>query len=183
VLAQSRAFDARELAEYRLTVEVFERFVAASDRIAVVSREDQHLVDRPLFTRDVSVLGDAPVVAHELELRLSQHDGLAGALRTEGMTAREYTTFALTLFGARLAYGFMASGALRFVPKGVPTDNVHFVETHLAAVTKVLQVLGVEEPPPGVAGFLIVRQARQIGGAIVVRAGQEVTRIAGREGD
>lgn len=162
VAAQSRAFDAKELAEYRLTVEVFERFVVASDGIAIVSREDQRLSDQPLFTREVSVLGDAPVMARDLEARLSGHDGLARALSAARITAREYATFALTLFGARLAHGFLSSGALRSIPKGVASDNVQFVETHLAAVTKVLQVLGVEEPAPAshsVARLLIVRKA------------------------
>ena len=150
--SQPRAFDAKELAEYRLTLPVFERFVDASDRIAAVTRGDQRFVEHPLFTREVSVLGDATVMARELETRLSNHSALAEALRAAGLSAREFTTFALTLFGARLAHGFMSSGALRSVPKGVATDNVQFVAAHLAAVTKVLQVLRVEEPAPNEPG-------------------------------
>jgi hypothetical protein len=146
--AQPRPFETKELAEYRLTIPVFERFVDASERIAAVTRGDQGFVEHPLFTREVSVLGDATVMARELEARLSNHSALAEALRAAGLSAREYTTFALTLFGARLAHGFMSSGALRSVPKGVATDNVQFVAAHLSAVTRVLQVLGVEEPPP-----------------------------------
>jgi hypothetical protein len=146
--SQPRAFDAKELAEYRLTLPVFERFVDASDQIAAVTRGDQRFVEQPLFTREVSVLGDATVMARELETRLSNDSALAEALRAAGLSAREYTTFALTLFGARLAHGFMSSGALRSVPKGVATDNVQFVAEHISAVIKVLQVLGVEEPPP-----------------------------------
>jgi hypothetical protein len=146
--AQPRAFDAKELAEYRLTLPVFERFVAASDRIAAVTRGDQRLIEHPLFTRDVTVLGDAPSMARELESRLSDHPDLSEALRAARISAREYTTFALTLFGARLAHGFMSSGVLHSIPKGVATDNVQFVAAHLSAVTKVLQVLGVEEPAP-----------------------------------
>ena len=111
--SQPRAFDAKDLAEYPLTLPVFERFVDASDRIAVITRGDQRFVEHPLFTREVSVLGDATVMARELETRLSNHSALAEALRAAGLSARGYTRFALTLFGARLAHGFMSSGALR----------------------------------------------------------------------
>lgn len=144
--AQSGAFDAKELAEYRLTTATFERFVAASEQVAIVSRQDRTLSEYPLFTRDVSVLGEATVVAGQLQARLSGHAALANALSVTGITAREYTKFALTLFGARLAHGFLSTGALRSVPKGVATDNVEFVKEHLEAVIRVLQVLGVEEP-------------------------------------
>ena len=144
--AQSRAFDTKELSEYRLTPQVFQHFAAASERIAAISAEDEELKARPLFTKEVAVLGDAPEMARELESRLSGHRGLAEALRSAGISAREYTTFALTLFGARLAHGFMSTGALRSIPKGVATHNVEFVATHHEAVSKVLQVLGVEAP-------------------------------------
>jgi hypothetical protein len=146
--AQSGAFEARELAEYRLTAATFERFVAASEQIAIISRQDRTLSEQPLFTRDVSVLGEATAVAGQLETRLSGHAALANALSVTGITAREYTKFALTLFGARLAHGFLSTGALRSVPKGVATDNVEFVKGHLEEVIRVLHALGVEEPPP-----------------------------------
>lgn len=137
-------FTAKELAGYRLTLPVFKQFAHASRLIAIATREDPRLADNPLFTREVSVLGDAPMMATELEARLNSEPALATALWAANMSAREYTKFALALFAARLAHGFMKSGALRFVPAGVATENVAFIEGHQAEVAEVLRVMGVE---------------------------------------
>ena len=124
---------------------VFSRFEKASRSIAVITRSDTAFVDSPLFTRDVLVLGDAAIIAKELASRLQDHPRLAAALRKAGMTAREYTKFALALFAARLAHGFVAAGVLRKVPPGVATANVAFVTQHQDEIAGVLQGLGVED--------------------------------------
>ncbi len=144
--ASQQPITTKELAEYRLSMPVFEKFERASRLIAVATRDDAKLADNPLFTREVSVLGDAPVVAAALEARLRSEPALAEALRAANISAPEYTKFALSLLAARLAHGFVKSGALRVIPPGVATDNVAFVETHAAAIAAVLQTLGVEGP-------------------------------------
>jgi hypothetical protein len=144
--ATQTEFDVKELAEYRLTASVFSRFEKASRLIADITRNDAAFADSPLFTRDVLVLGDAAVIAKELASRLHDHPRLAAALRKARMTAREYTKFAVALFAARLARGFVAAGVLRKVPPGVATDNVAFVTRHHDEIVGVLQDLGVEGP-------------------------------------
>ncbi|MGH9175390.1 MAG: hypothetical protein ACRD1H_13585, partial [Vicinamibacterales bacterium] len=139
-------FTAKELADYRLSLPVFEQFDHASRLIAAATRDDPNLAENPLFTREVSVLGDAPVMAAELEARLRSAPALAAALRAADISARDYTKFALSLFAARLAHGFVKSGALRIVPPGVATDNVAFVEAHQVEIAAVLQLLGLETP-------------------------------------
>jgi hypothetical protein len=148
VASLQSSFTVEELAQYRLSLPVFKRFDEASRLIAAAAREDSRLAANPLFTREVSVLGDAPVMAADVERRLRNEAPLAAALRAANISAREYTTFALSLMAARLAHGFVKSGALRAVPPGVATDNVAFVEAHQAAVAAVLQTLGVEDSPP-----------------------------------
>lgn len=137
-------FTVKELAEYRLTVHVFKQFDGASRLIATATLDDPRLAVNPLFTRDVSVLGDAPEAAAQLEGRLTNDPNLAAALLRSNISAREYTTFALALFAARLAHGFMKAGVLRFVPPGVAADNVAFIEANEAEVAAVLQLLGLE---------------------------------------
>lgn len=146
ITASHQPISTKELAEYRLSMPVFEKFVQASRLIATAARDDAKLADNPLFTREVSVLGDAPVVAAALEARLQSEPALAAALQASNISAHEYTKFALSLFGARLAHGFVKSGALRVIPPGVATDNVAFVDAHTAAVSAGLQTLGVEVP-------------------------------------
>lgn len=137
--------DVYELADYRLTTDVFERFVQASDRIADVTRDDASFAFAPLFTKDVALADDAIAAAAGLMARLENHKGLAAALDASKITPREYVKFALTLIAAHLAHGFVTSGVLPRVPAGAPTINVEFVNAHTADVTAALASLGIRD--------------------------------------
>lgn len=138
------AFDVKELAAYRLTAPVFTQFAEASRLIAAVTGHDAAFARSPLFTEEISVSGDAPIVAAKLQARLQNHPTLARALQQAKITAREYTRFALALLAARLAHGFVKAGVLRKVPAGVAADNVAFVEAHQVEIAAVLKTLGIE---------------------------------------
>lgn len=137
--------DVYELADYRLTTDVFERFVQASGRIADATRDDSSFTYAPLFTKDVALAGDAVAEAAGLVARLQNHPALVAALGTAMITPREYTKFAITLIAAHLAHGFITSGVLPRVPAGAPTINVEFVKAHEADVTAVLTSLGIRD--------------------------------------
>lgn len=141
----AQAIDVYELADYRLTTDVFERFVKASNRIGDVIRDDSSFRYAPLFTRDVALSGDAVAAAAGLVARLENHQALAAALDEAKITPREYTKFAITLIAAHLAHGFLASGVLPRVPGGAPTINVEFVKAHEADVTGALTSLGIRD--------------------------------------
>ena len=140
------AYTAKEIAAYRLSAPVFERFSHASRLIVKATHDDPRLAMDPLFTRDVSVLDDVVVAASTLDARLQKEPALQSALHASRMTPHEFTTFALTLFAARLAHGFVKSGAMRYVPDGVTKDNVAFIDTHEREVAALLQTLGLEDP-------------------------------------
>jgi len=144
-VARQASLDARELAEYRLTTAVFERFTDASRRIAEATRRDPALTADPLFTRDVLVSGEATAAAASLENRLQGHPALASALADAKLTPREYTKFVLALVAARLAHGFVQTGVLRRVPEGTAAANVAFVEEHEQAISSVLAGLGIDD--------------------------------------
>lgn len=143
-LPLQETFNVKELAEYRLSVPVFRQFVNASRQIVTATREDPRLAADPLFTRDISVLDDVVAAAARVEARLKFEPRYSSALRIASLSAHEYAKFALTLFAARMAHGFLQSGAIRGVTKGVAADNVAFVAEHEKDVTEVLQLLGVE---------------------------------------
>jgi hypothetical protein len=144
VYAQA-AVDVYELADYRLTTEVFERFVQASERVATVTHDDASFTYAPLFTRDVALSGDAVAAVAGLVARLEHHPALAASLDDAKISPREYAKFAITLIAAHLANGFLASGVLPRVPAGAPAINVEFVKTHEAAVQTVLGSLGIRD--------------------------------------
>ena len=137
--------DVYELADYRLTTEVFERFVHASGRIADIVQHDPSFTYAPLFTKDVALSGDAVAEAAGLVARLEHHAGLAAALEAATLTPREYSKFAITLIAAHLAHGFLKAGVLQRVPSGAPTINVEFVKTHESDVTAALASLGIRD--------------------------------------
>jgi hypothetical protein len=133
-----------DLAAYRLTDAVLRQFVHASGLIVTAMIEEPRLGADPLFTRDVTVLDDAVAAAAAIEARVKLEPRYTAALRLAGLSAREYTTFALALFGARLAHGFVEAGLLRDVPPGTAADNVAFVDRHEVEIGKVLKALGLE---------------------------------------
>jgi hypothetical protein len=137
--------DVYELADYRLTNEVFERFVQASVRIGEVTREDPSFSNAPLVTKDAALSGDAVAEVATLVARLENHPDLAGALASAKITPREYGKFTIALIAARLAHGFLTAGVLSRVPSGAPTINVEFVKTHESDVAEVLSHLGIRD--------------------------------------
>jgi hypothetical protein len=142
--AAQAPFQARELAEYRLTAPTFSRAIDAGRRLAPILDGEPRFTGAPLFTREVMLLGDAVEMATVLEGRLRSDRDLSTALDAAKITPREFTAFTLTLFGAHLARGFIQSGALRFVPPGVTADNVAFVNANAAAVAGFLDALHIE---------------------------------------
>ena len=144
VTAQS-PIDVYELVDYRLTTEVFERFVQANGRIVDITQHDSSFTYAPLFTKDVALSGDAVAEAAGLVARLANHAGLAAALEAAKITPREYSKFAITLIAAHLAYRFLNAGVLPRVPSGAPAINVEFVKTHESDVTAALAYLGIRD--------------------------------------
>jgi hypothetical protein len=137
--------DVYELADYRLTTEVFERFVDANGRIVNITEHDSSFTYARLFTKDVALSGDAVAEAAGLVARLTNHAGLAAALETAKITPREYSKFAITLIAAHLAHSFLKAGVLQRVPSGAPTINVEFVKTRESDVTAALASLGIRD--------------------------------------
>jgi hypothetical protein len=137
--------DIYDLADYRLTAQVFGQFVQASGRIGEITRSDAVFTYAPLFTKDVALAGDAVAMASALTARLENHPGLAAAVQAAKLTPREYSKFAIALLAAHLAHGFLKAGVLQRVPAGAPSNNVEFVKTHEAEVIAVLGELGIRD--------------------------------------
>lgn len=137
-------FGVTEIADYRLDAAVFAQFTRATHLIAAATRADARFDREPLFTRDILLSDDVLAAAVALEARLRTEPAFAGAFFAADMTPHDYTKFTLALVAARLAHGFVKSGALRRVPAGVHADNVMFIDAHLAEVQAVLKEIGVE---------------------------------------
>ena len=142
--AAQQPFDQHELAAYRLTEPVFKRFAHATHLIAEASRKDARLAQTPLFTRQLTVSGDVMEGATLLQARLEQEPTFRNALFAAETDAKEYTMFALALFAARLADGFVKAGLIYVMPDGVAGGNVAFADAHRVEIGALFSEFGVE---------------------------------------
>jgi len=142
--AAQRPFDQKELARYRLTEPVYKRFAHAARLITAASRNQPRLERAPLFTKQIAVSGDALEMAALLDARLEQEPAFASALFAAEIDAREFTTFALALFAARLAHGFVKADVIHVMPDSVAGGNVAFAEAHQAEIGALFAEIGLE---------------------------------------
>ena len=142
--AAQRPFDQKELAGYRLTEPVYRRFAHAARLVIAASRKEPRLERTPLFTKQIAVSGDAVEMAALLHARLEEEPAFRSALFAAEIEAREFTTFALSLFAARLAHGFVQAGVIHVMPDGVAGGNVAFVAAHHAEIGALFAEMGVE---------------------------------------
>ena len=139
-----RPLSAQELRDYRLTEATFKRFSHATRVLVGAMKRDPRYDGKPLITREISVSGDVAEMATALHQRLDTDPALAAALFAADISAHEYAAFAIALFAARLAQGFLRSGAMRRVPEGVAADNVAFVTAHDEEISVLLKQLHLE---------------------------------------
>ena len=142
--AAQQPFDQKALAAYRLTEPVYLRFAHAARLITAASRKEPRLERAPLFTKQFAVSGDVLEMAALLSARLDQEPAFRSALFAAEIDAHEFTTFALALFAARLADGFVKAHLIHVMPDGVPGGNVAFVEAHEAEIRALFAEIGVE---------------------------------------
>ena len=145
VVTAQRPIDQRELAEYRLTEPVYERFAHGARLIVAASRKQPSLEEAPLFTRDTAVSGNAVEVAALLLARLEQEPAFRTALFAADIDAREFTLFALALFGARLAHGLIQAGVIHVMPESVAGGNVAFVAARQVEIQALLAQMGIDQ--------------------------------------
>ena len=68
----------------------------------------------------------------EMAAAIEKRAPLAAAVRSAGLTPREFAKIQLSLLQAMFAHGFMKSGAAQELPKEIPAENVAVVREHEA---------------------------------------------------
>ena len=142
-ISAQAGFDEKTLASYRLTEPVFKRFAHATRIMGKTLRSDARYRTDPLITEDIALAADVAIASERLRQRLDGDAPLTAALFAADIGSHEYVTFAIALFAARLAHGFVRSGAMRRVPSDVHADNVAFVAAHEAEVEALMKLLGL----------------------------------------
>lgn len=116
-----------------------ERTEADDRRIEELEREKEKLSSENPFN-----LGSANTLS-EMEAQVQKVPPMANALRSAGLTPREYSKFMLAMLQAGMAAGLKKQGLIKELPKDFPAENVKFIEDHeaeLAALQRRWQELG-----------------------------------------
>ena len=116
-----------------------ERTEADDRRIEELEREKEKIDSENPFD-----LGSANTLS-EMEAQVQKVPPMANALRSAGLTPREYSKFMLAMLQAGMAAGMKKSGLIKELPKDFPAENVQFMldhEAELTAMQKRWQELG-----------------------------------------
>lgn len=126
-------------AELKALNEKEERTEAEDRRIEELEREKEKIDSENPFD-----LGSANTLS-EMEAQVQKVPPMANALRSAGLTPREYSKFMLAMLQAGMAAGMKKSGLIKELPKDFPVENVQFMldhEAELTAMQKRWQELG-----------------------------------------
>jgi Skp family chaperone for outer membrane proteins len=126
-------------AELKALNEKEERTEAEDRRIEELEREKEKIDSENPFD-----LGSANTLS-EMEAQVQKVPPMANALRSAGLTPREYSKFMLAMLQAGMAAGMKKSGLIKELPKDFPAENVQFMldhEAELTAMQKRWQELG-----------------------------------------
>ena len=118
------AADMKELASYRLTMDLVNRVARATSAMAPAMK------DAPDLFSDEQSLGD-------MEKVVKQVPAMVDALGKENITPREYAKFTLAMIQASLAAALQKGGSP--LPESVAPENVKFVIDHEAEIQKIQQ--------------------------------------------
>jgi hypothetical protein len=166
---QPRSSDDQELRTVKLTMERVQQVDRAMTALAKAVQSDPALQAK-IKRRQAIESGEAePTAAEEAEMMREEaeeeEDGqqtitsatreierepkFVAALRSAGLTPREFVLTQTALFQASFAHGAHKLGQLKEIPKEIPPEHVDFVATHeqeLAAMWKRWQEIGKQLP-------------------------------------
>jgi Skp family chaperone for outer membrane proteins len=126
-------------AELKALNEKEERTEAEDRRIEELEMEQEKMrSENPFNLESANTLS-------EMEAQVQKVPPMANALRSAGLTPREYSKFMLAMLQAGMAAGMKKSGLIKELPKDFPAENVQFIldhEAELTAMQKQWQGLG-----------------------------------------
>ena len=129
--AAERASDEKALAEYRLTMPAIQKLLAATRAMAKAGEDPAVKAAAQKFSK-AEESGDGYQGLNDLASRIEKFPPMASAIRSAGITPREYMLITMSYMQAAMAAGFKKQGLLKEVPKGTPVENVTFIEKNEA---------------------------------------------------
>jgi hypothetical protein len=132
--------DVQELRAYRLTMPKVKQMAAATLAYAQAQSRDPRGQARRQREKDP---GDdvEPKTLSEMARRIEREPDLANAIRTAGLTTREYSILTLSFFNAMFAHGMKKAGTIKDMPADILPENIAFIESNEAELTQIFAQL------------------------------------------
>lgn len=113
--------DSKEYRSYHLTMENVGKFVAASKALVKLSH------DNPGLEKDMESQSDARTIEDAVRTT-EKYPAVTAAIKSAGLTTRDFVVMTGTLMGAEMAVGMKKQGQIKQYPPSVSPENAAFVE-------------------------------------------------------
>jgi|HubBroStandDraft_6_1064221.scaffolds.fasta_scaffold1180497_1 hypothetical protein len=113
--------DSKEYRSYHLTMENVGKFVAASKALVKLSH------DNPDLEKDMESQSDARTIQDAVRTT-EKYPAVTAAIKSAGLTTRDFVVMTGTLMGAEMAVGMKKQGQIKQYPPSVSPENAAFVE-------------------------------------------------------
>jgi hypothetical protein len=82
-----------------------------------------------------------PKTLSDMARRIDREPDLANAIRTAGLTTREYSLLTLSFFNAMFAHGMKKAGTIKEMPADILPDNIAFILANEAELNQIFAQL------------------------------------------
>jgi hypothetical protein len=113
--------DSKEYRNYRLTMDNVDKFVAASKALVKLSH------DNPGLEKEMESQQDAITIEQAVKTT-EKYPAVTAAIKSAGLTTRDFVVMTGTLMGAEMAVGMKKQGRINQYPPSVSPENIAFVE-------------------------------------------------------
>lgn len=86
-----------------------------------------------------------PKTLGDMARRIDREPDLASAIRTAGLTTREYSLVTLSFFNAMFAHGMKKAGTIKDVPADILPENLAFIQSNEAELNQIFAQLQAYE--------------------------------------
>jgi hypothetical protein len=135
-IAQEIDRDKTEIRQYRLTMPKIRAMAQATLTFAKEVESDPALAKKIKDSNEP----DAQTLS-EFAARIDKEPRLAAAVKTAGLTPREYATLTLCYFPAVFAYGLKKQGKIKDIPPDILPANVELIAANEAELNRINQEL------------------------------------------
>jgi len=124
--------DLKEIHSYTLTMPVLQKMAAAARAAATAIQNDPRYRDDEAREKamDASGESDANATLSDMERTIAKIPHMSEALKSVGLSPREYAKFSMCAFEAGMVAGMQKNGVAIKLPEGVQPANVQFMKDH-----------------------------------------------------